>query len=97
MARKRTINELRQTKDSVYKHPWMDKQELTENEKVLLNKMNVKAMLIIKIEETLQEIKLPMDKNVLYQMSREELNGLLEMLNNMEENRKKYAKDETND
>jgi len=97
MARKRTINELRQTKDSVYKHPWMDKQELTENEKVLLNKMNVKAMLIIKIEETLQEIKLPMDKNVLYQMSRKELNGLLEMLNNMEENRKKYAKDETND
>ena len=97
MARKRTINELRQTKDSVYKHPWMDKQELTENEKVLLNKMNVKAMLIIQIEETLQEIKLPMDKNVLYQMSRKELNGLLEMLNNMEENRKKYAKDETND
>jgi len=97
MARKRTINELRQTKDSVYKHPWMDKQELTESEKILLDKMNVKAMLIIQIEETLQEIKLPMDKNVLYQMSRKELNGLLEMLNNMEENRKKYAKDETND
>jgi hypothetical protein len=97
MAKKRTINELRQTKDSVYKHPWMNEQELTESEKVLLDKMNVKAMLIIQIEETLQEIKLPMDKNVLYQMSRKELNGLLEMLNNMEENRKKYAKDETND
>ena len=97
MAKKRTINELRQTKDSVYKHPWMGKQELTENEKVLLDKMNIKAMLIIQIEETLQEIKLPMDKNVLYQMSREELNGLIEMLNNMQENRKKYAKDETND
>lgn len=97
MGKKRTINELRQTKDSVYKHPWMDKQELTENEKVLLDKMNIKAMLIIQIEETLQEIKLPMDKNVLYQMSREELNGLIEMLNNMQENRKKYARDETND
>ncbi len=97
MAKKRTINELRQTKDSVYKHPWMNKQQLTESEKVILDKMNVKAMLIIQIEETLQEIKLPIDKNVLYQMSRKELNGLLEMLNNMEKNRKTYAKDETND
>lgn len=74
-----------------------NKPKLTQAEKILLDKMNVKAMLIIQIEETLQKIKLPMDKNVLYQMEDEELKGLLEMLNSMEENRKKYVKDETKD
>lgn len=63
----------------------------------LLSKMNTKALLIIQIEESLREIKLPIDKNVLYQMDEEGLTGLLEMIESMEENRKKYAKDETKD
>lgn len=73
----------------------MDKK-LKPYEQELLNKMNTKAMLIIQIEETLQEIKLPMDKNALYDMGEDELAGLLEMLNSAKENRKKYVKDETN-
>jgi hypothetical protein len=72
-------------------------KKLKPYEQELLNKMNTKAMLIIQIEETLHEIKLPMDKNVLYDMGEDELAGLLEMLNSAKENRKKYVKDETND
>ena len=68
----------------------MDKK-LKPYEQELLNKMNTKAMLIIQIEETLHEIKLPMDKNVLYDMGEDELAGLLEMLNSAKENRKKIC------
>ena len=40
MAKKRTINEIRQVKDSVYKHPWEEKQKLKVelvNEVIFLN------------------------------------------------------------
>jgi len=73
------------------------KNNLSEFEKSLLDNMNKRAMLIIHIEETLKEIKVPMDKNVLYEMEEDELVGLFEMLLSAKENRKKYAKDETND
>jgi len=73
------------------------KNNLSEFEKSLLDNMNKRAMLIIHIEETLKEIKVPMDKNVLYEMEEDELVGLFEMLSSAKENRKKYAKDETND
>mgnify|MGYP006872147899 FL=1 len=45
MAKQRTINEIRQVKDTVYKHP-----ELNEVEQNLLNDLNYKAKLILKIE-----------------------------------------------
>jgi len=73
------------------------KKELTTFEKGLLGRMNTRAMLIVQIEETLRDLKLPMDKNVLYEMEDEKLVTFLEMFTSARENRKKYAKIETND
>ena len=73
------------------------KKELTTFEKELLGRMNTRAMLIVQIEETLRDLKLPMDKNVLYEMEDEKLVTFLEMFTSARENRKKYAKIETND
>ena len=67
----------------------MKKEELTTFERELLNKMNIQSMLIIQIEDALKEIKLPMDKNILYQMNTEDLTEFLEMVERMKENRKK--------
>lgn len=75
----------------------MSKETLTTFEKELLSKMNTRAMLIVQIEETLQELKLPMDKNVLYDMGEEHLNAFLEMFASAKKNRKKYGNLETND
>ena len=72
------------------------KKELTTFEQELLNKMNTKAMLIVQIEEWLQDLKLPMDKSVLYDMEEDHLNSFLEMLASAKENRKKYGNVETN-
>ena len=75
----------------------MKKEELTTFERELLNKMNIRSMLIIQIEDALKEIKLPTDKNILYQMNTEDLIEFLEMVERMKENRKKYdSKNETN-
>lgn len=75
----------------------MKKEELTTFERELLNKMNIQSMLIIQIEDALKEIKLPTDKNILYQMNTEDLTEFLEMVERMKENRKKYdSKNETN-
>jgi hypothetical protein len=68
-------------------------KEFTEQ---LLSKMNTKAMLIIQIEETLSKIKLPIDKDFLYQMQEKDLVEFLEMLAMIEKNRKKFVNDETN-
>ena len=49
MAKKeRTLNEIRQVKDSVYKHP--HHHDLTDVEKNLLKELNYKAKLILDIE-----------------------------------------------
>ena len=72
-------------------------KELTAFEKGLLGRMNTRAMLIVQIEETLRDLKLPMDKNVLYEMEDEKLVTFLEMFTSARENRKKYGKIETND
>ena len=74
----------------------MKKETLTHFEQELLNKMNTKAMLIVQIEEWLQDLKLPMDKSVLYDMEEDHLTAFLEMLASAKENRKKYGKVETN-
>lgn len=67
----------------------MNRQDLKPHEIELLNKLNSKAMLIIQIEDALREIKLPMDKNVLYELEEEKLADFLEMLSSAKENRKK--------
>lgn len=66
----------------------MKKEELTAAEQRILKGLNTRAALIIQVEETLQEVKLPMDKNVLHSMTDEEIVGVLELLENMKENRK---------
>ena len=67
----------------------MKKQELTLAEQKILKGLNTRAALIIQVEETLREVKLPMDMNVLHSMTDEEIVGVLELLENMKENRKK--------
>ena len=66
----------------------MKKEELTAAEQRILKGLNTRAALIIQVEETLQEVKLPMDRNVLHSMTDEEIVGVLELLENMKENRK---------
>ena len=58
----------------------MSKQEknLTKAEKVVLNKLNVKAALILQVEEIFSEAKIPMDISLLYDMTEEDLLGLIE-------------------
>lgn len=66
----------------------MKKEELTAAEQRILKGLNTRAALIIQVEETLREVKLPMDRNVLHSMTDEEIVGVLELLENMKENRK---------
>ena len=73
----------------------MYKENLTSAEKQILKGLNIRAMLIIQIEEALRDIKLPMDKKVLYEMSDDSLVGFLEKLSNLDNNRKNNTKDET--
>lgn len=75
----------------------MEKIKLTQFEQKLVKEMNTRAMLIIQIDETLKNLKLPMDREVLYSMNEEKLMDLLEMLNSAIENRKKYGRIETTD
>lgn len=75
----------------------MEKIKLTQFEQKLVKEMNTRAMLIIQIDETLKNLKLPMDREVLYSMNEEKLMDLLEMLNSAIENRKKYGNVETSD
>ena len=58
----------------------MSKQEknLTKAEKVVLNKLNVKAALILQVEEIFSDAKIPMDISLLYDMTEEDLLGLIE-------------------
>ena len=67
----------------------MKKQELTLAEQKILKGLNTRAALIIQVEETLREAKLPMDMNALHSMTDKEIVGVLELLENMKENRKK--------
>lgn len=75
----------------------MEKTKLTQFEQKLVKEMNTRAMLIIQIDETLKNLKLPMDRELLYSMDEEKLMNLLEMLNSAIENRKKYGNIETSD
>ena len=75
MARKRTINELRQVKDSVYDHP--HNKNLSEVEQNLMNELNYKAALILKLEKMFEEKSVPVNSKSLYGFSVEELESVL--------------------
>ena len=72
--KERTINELRQVKDSVYNHP--NNKDLTEVEQNLMNELNYKATLILKIEKVLEERGVPIHTKSLYGFSIEELESV---------------------
>jgi len=72
--KERTINELRQVKDSVYDHP--NNKDLTEVEQNLMNELNYKATLILKIEKLLTEKEVPLNVKSLYAFSIEELESV---------------------
>jgi len=70
----RTVNELRQVKDSVYDHP--NNKTLTKVEQNLMNELNYKATLILKIEKLLDERNVPVNSKSLYGFSIEELESV---------------------
>jgi len=72
--KERTINELRQVKDNVYNHP--NNKDLTEVEQNLMNELNYKATLILKIEKMLTEKNVPVNSKSLYAFSIEELESV---------------------
>tara|TARA_B110000858_G_C17666493_1_gene409811 strand:+ start:610 stop:843 length:234 start_codon:yes stop_codon:yes gene_type:complete len=76
----------------------MSKQEknLTKAEKVVLGKLNVKAALILQVEEIFSEAKIPMDVSLLYDMTEDDLLGLIETWapENVEARRAKMTKRE---
>lgn len=75
MTRKeRTLNELRQVKDTVYNHP--NNKNLSEVEQNLMNELNYKASLILKIEDMLKEKSVPVDSKALYSFSIAELESV---------------------
>ena len=75
MTRKeRTLNELRQVKDTVYNHP--NNKDLSEVEQNLMNELNYKASLILKLEDMFKEKSVPVDSKSLYSFSIEELESV---------------------
>ena len=53
--------------------------QLTHSEQELLKKLNIRAMVIVQLEETLKSKKVPVDINVLHEL---ETKDLIEMLEN---------------
>lgn len=74
MAKQRTVNELRQVKDTVYNHP---KTHLTAQEQRLLDDLNYKAKVILDIEAIFQKNKLPVNSKRLYELDIQRLETIL--------------------
>lgn len=74
MAKKRTVNELRQVKDSVYNHP---KTHLTVQEQRLLDELNYKAKVILDIEAIFKKNEIPMNSKKLYELDIRRLESIL--------------------
>ena len=74
MAKKRTVNELRQVKDSVYNHP---KTHLTAQEQRLLDDLNYKAKVILDIEAAFEKNGIPMNSKKLYELDIKRLESIL--------------------
>ena len=66
----KTITDLRKVKDNVYDHP--NNKDLTKVEQNLMNELNYKATLILKIEKLLEEREVPVNSKSLYAFSIEE-------------------------
>lgn len=74
MAKQRTINEIRQVKDSVYNHP---KSHLTAQEQRLLDELNYKAKVILDIEAIFAKNEIPMNTKRLYDLDIKMLESIL--------------------
>lgn len=74
MAKQRTINEIRQVKDSVYTHP---KSHLTAQEQRLLDDLNYKAKVILDIEAAFEKNGIPMNSKKLYELDIKRLESIL--------------------
>jgi len=74
MAKQRTVNELRQVKDSVYNHP---KSHLTAQEQRLLDELNYKAKVILDIEAAFKKNDIPMNSKRLYELDIQRLESIL--------------------
>ena len=73
----------------------MKRANLNTAEQKILNGLNARAAMILQIEDILKEAKIPIDSEYLYTLEIDQLEAALEMFSNMEENRKKYGKVET--
>ena len=75
MTRKeRTLNELRQVKDSVYDMPRTE--TMTSVEQNLLDELNYKASLILKLEDMFKEKNVPVDSKSLYTFTIKQLESV---------------------
>lgn len=74
MAKKRTVNELRQVKDTVYNHP---NTHLTAQEQRLLDDLNYKAKVILDIEDIFKKNEIPMNSKRLYELDIQRLETIL--------------------
>ena len=74
MAKQRTINEIRQVKDSVYNHP---KSHLTAQEQRLLDDLNYKSKVILDIEAAFAKNEIPMNTKRLYDLDIKMLESIL--------------------
>ena len=77
MAKKRTLNDLRLVKDSVYRHP--HRHGLTEVENNLLNELNYKAKLILDIEAMFKSKGVPCNTKNLFNLNEKQLESVLEV------------------
>ena len=74
MAKQRTLNEIRQVKDSVYNHP---KSHLTAQEQRLLDELNYKAKVILDIEAAFEKNGIPVNSKKLYELDIKRLESIL--------------------
>ena len=65
---------MRQVKDTVYNHP--NNKDLSEVEQNLMNELNYKATLILKLEKMFEEKSVPVNSKSLYSFSTEELESV---------------------
>lgn len=70
----RTIMTLRKVKEQVSDHP--NNSNLSEVEQNLMNDLNYKAVLILKLESMFEEKSVPVDSKSLYGFSIEELESV---------------------
>jgi hypothetical protein len=75
----------------------LNEKNLTPAEQLILKELNTRALLIIKAENVLKTAKVPIDPNILYDLSDDDLIGLCETwdLENQKELRDKHMNNET--